>query len=87
MEQYYQDNRTYDGKSSPCASIAKVGEFSFKCEYEESKYKVTASGAKSVADFAYTIDQDGSMATTSLPANWGSTTPASCWIIRPGGSC
>jgi type IV pilus assembly protein PilE len=86
MEQYYQDNRSYDGSSSPCVAIDGVGEFSFKCEYDESKYKITASGSKSVADFKYTIDQDGTMATTSLPATWGST-PKECWVIRPGGTC
>lgn len=86
MEQYYQDNRKYNGDGSPCAAIADSGDFSFGCEYGKSSYKITATGSGSVADFAYTIDQDGVMATTALPSTWGS--PANgCWIIRPGGSC
>jgi len=87
MEQYYQDNRKYDGDSSPCAStIAPVRDFSFSCDYKSTKYTITATGTGSVADFVYTIDQDATMATTGLPSTWGSV-PATCWITRPGGTC
>jgi len=87
MEQYYQDNRKYDGDTSPCAStFDDVRDFGFTCEYAAKTYTITASGTGSVSDFEYTIDQDADMATTSLPATWGSV-PAGCWIIRPGGAC
>jgi type IV pilus assembly protein PilE len=86
MEQYYLDNRKYNGDGSPCKNPSDVGAFAFECEYNKSSYTITATGSGSVADFAYTIDQDGVMATTALPSTWG-TPSGKCWIIRPGSSC
>jgi type IV pilus assembly protein PilE len=86
MEQYYLDNRKYSGDSSPCKSPGDAGAFTFECEYDKSSYTITATGSGSVSDFAYTIDQDGVMATTALPSTWG-TPSGKCWIIRPGSSC
>lgn len=89
MEQYYQDNRKYNGDASPCASMDEIeaGAFTFGCDYDKSSYTITATGTGSVSDFAYTIDQDGYMVTTALPSTWGSVPAKGCWIIRPGGSC
>lgn len=86
MEQYYLDNRKYDGSGSPCASISNAGDFSFSCEYDATTYVITATGSGSVSEFSYTIDQDGAMATTGLPTTWGSATTG-CWITRQGNSC
>jgi type IV pilus assembly protein PilE len=87
MEQYYLDNRKYNGDGSPCKGpIDDVGDFSFSCEYDKKSYTITATGSGSVADFAYTIGQEGVPATTALPTTWG-TPMEGCWIIRPGGTC
>jgi type IV pilus assembly protein PilE len=50
-----------------------------------SAYTVTATGAGPVAGFIYTIDQNGTRATTAAPTGWGTST--SCWIDRKGGQC
>jgi prepilin-type N-terminal cleavage/methylation domain-containing protein len=87
MEQSYQDNRSYDAKTSPCKSaIADAGAFALTCSVDTSTYKITATGSGSVSGFTYTIDQDGLMNTTALPASWGSATNG-CWIMRKGGTC
>lgn len=86
MEQYYQDNRKYDGDSSPCKSIAGVGDFTFECSYEADSYTIKAKGTGSMTGFAYTINEKGYMATTALPTAWG-TTGDGCWITRKGGTC
>jgi type IV pilus assembly protein PilE len=48
-------------------------------------YLVTATGAGKMAGFIYTIDQNGTRATTATPGGWG--TSASCWIDRKGAQC
>jgi len=87
MEQFYQDNRTYSGSSSACGSASgfNTSNFHFSCEASASAYKISATGQGSLSDFSYTIDQDGAMATTGLPSDWGATSKSS-WITRPGGS-
>lgn len=90
MEQYYQDNRTYLSTStttSPCASSSDAGLFTITCPtLTATTWIAQAQGSKQVASFKYTINQDGTMATTGLPTKWGS--PANgCWIIHKGGTC
>lgn len=87
MEQFYQDNRTYSGSSSACGSASgfNTSNFQFSCKASANAYKISATGQGSLSDFSYTIDQDGTMATTGLPSDWGATSDSS-WITRPGGS-
>jgi type IV pilus assembly protein PilE len=90
MEQHYQDNRTYKTSSSttsPCASSSTAGSFTISCgTLTATTWVATAQGSNTVASFAYTIDQDGTMATTSLPSGWGSAATG-CWITSKGGTC
>jgi type IV pilus assembly protein PilE len=86
MEQFYQDNRTYVA-GTPCTAPAPAGAFSFACtSVTATTWVATATGSGTTADFAYTINQDGTMATTKLKAGWG-TFPAACWIVRMGQTC
>ena len=48
-------------------------------------YTVTATGRGAAADFVFTINQQGSRATTRVPTGW--TANASCWVDRRGGQC
>ena len=95
LEQYYQDNRTYedDGK---CGGIKDPAEknFTFACEPANSgqTYTITATGtaAGGMGDFVYTIDESGNRKTTKLPEKWGTastTSPIECWVTKKGGSC
>lgn len=95
LEQYYQDNRTYedDGK---CGGIKDPAEkdFTFACVLDEGGqgYTITATGAAAggMGDFVYTIDENGNRKTTKLPEKWGTastSSPVSCWVTKKGGSC
>jgi type IV pilus assembly protein PilE len=50
-----------------------------------STYTLTATGKGKLAGFVYTIDQNGTRATTGLPTGW--TTTAGCWVDRKSGQC
>jgi len=95
MEQYYQDNRTYQNASGNCGvtmpTSPAVKYFQFQCATASANaYTITETGLASggMSGFAYTIDQDNSKKTTSLPADWN--LPAggvNCWATKSGGSC
>ena len=66
MERYFQDYRTYDGANLPTPVAAACGaansvaplptakNFTFTCALTASTFTVTATGASSMASFAYT---------------------------------
>lgn len=94
LEQYFQDNRTYEGACAagtvaplPGGDPAKY--FTFVCDpLSGTAFTVTATGIanQGMGDFTYTIDQSNTRQTTSLPSGWGST-PVNCWVTRKGGQC
>ena len=89
MYKRQQDNRTYEGKTSSCstASNQDTAEFKFTCDdVSSTTYTIIATGQDSLSGFTYTLDSDGTMATTGLPSGWGTATKG-CWITRPGASC
>lgn len=93
MEQWFLDNRTYQGY---CASAvgksrvqANVKAFTLTCPTEnQSAYTLQADGnaADGMAGFTYTIDNTGAKVTVALPSDWG-TAPGTCWAVRKGGGC
>jgi type IV pilus assembly protein PilE len=50
-----------------------------------STYTITATGIGKMAGFVFTINQDGTHATTASPPGWG--TSDNCWVDHKGGSC
>jgi type IV pilus assembly protein PilE len=95
MEQYFQDQRSYLAPAAdaavvyPCATNLQVagGTFTISCTLiTATAYTITATGAGAAKDFAFTINQDGTQATTSLPDSWGKSSDA-CWIQRKGEPC
>lgn len=89
MEQHYQDNRKYISTSwatSPCTSPSSAGSFTISCTLSSASWVGTAQGTGNMSDFAYSIDQDGTRATVSLPTKWGSSA-SGCWITSKGGTC
>ncbi|MBS1208097.1 MAG: hypothetical protein H6R19_495 [Proteobacteria bacterium] len=93
MEQHYQDNRTYisvTGYTSPCATAQTAGTFSVQCksgDLSDTAYVITATGSGTTAGFVYSIDQDGTQKTVTLPSGWGSYPQTGCWVQRKGQAC
>jgi len=87
MEQFYQDNRTYQnagacGQATPTA----LTNFAVACAIGAGgqAFTATATGAGTTAGFVYTINQANVRATTAIPAYWG-TLPADAgtkWVTR-----
>jgi type IV pilus assembly protein PilE len=91
MEQFYQDNRTYDGAAlDNCGAAAPAGRqyFDFNCRSLGQTYTVTATGARGrVAGFVYTINEQNVRQTTATKAGWEpAAMPAPCFVTRKG-SC
>lgn len=86
LEQFFQDNRTYAGASACNADAATSEYFNFSCTVQTAAtYTLSAVGKSAMAGFTFTIDQDNTKATTSVPSGWA--TNASCWIRAKGGVC
>jgi type IV pilus assembly protein PilE len=81
-EQFWSNNRTYAG----FAPLPTSANFTYTLtSASPSAYLITATGSGPVANFAFTIDQQGNRVTTSVPTGW--TTNSTCWVDRRGGTC
>ncbi len=83
MEQYFQDNRTYFG--GPCAAPAGTNTtyFGFTCNggaATANAYTLQATGAGSMAGYAYSVTQDNVKSSTTA----GGGGSANCWVIKKG---
>ncbi len=104
MQQYYQDNRSYlDVTSSstpdpyPCATanLPSSEYFSFTCTTSSSNanaFTATAIGTSSDLTagqaLTYTINQDGTRATSKVPSGWVLPgTASTCWVRDQSGDC
>ncbi len=100
MEQYFQDNHSYNGGDAlgfPCATDTKTSTyFDFTCQPSPlpalpaaQAYTITATGKGAMQGFSYTIDQNN-VKTSSIglpaPSNWIGNNGA-CWITKTGGVC
>ena len=87
LEQSFQDNRSYVAAAA-CADDASTSQyFNFSCSaLTANAYTLQAVGKGSMAGFTYTIDQQGTKATTAVPAGWTATTDP-CWSRKNDGSC
>lgn len=83
MEQYFQDNRTYDtGGGCPASIPAETTNFTYACSsLTATTYIVTATGKGNLSAFSYTIDEDN---VKSSATPWGN---GACWILKKGASC
>ncbi len=86
MEQYFQDNRTYDaggGTTCPPAISLATTNFTYACSnLSATAYTITATGKNSLSTYSYTIDQANVKTSTTA---WGYST--SCWVTNKGGGC
>jgi type IV pilus assembly protein PilE len=94
MEQYYQDNRNYDGAcGAPGSSVAPkpldTASFAYLCPtHLGNNYTITATGVAgtSLEGFQYSLNQDNVRSTTmTAPSTWPSS--ATCWVVKKDGSC
>ena len=87
MEQYFQDNRSYQtGGVCPFADY-KGKNFDLSCttaSATEYVWTATASGG-SLTGLILTINQKGEKKTTGVPAGW--TNPSTCWVLNKSGGC
>jgi type IV pilus assembly protein PilE len=84
MEQYFQDNRTYDAGGCPASVSTSTDYFTYTCtNLGTDTYTLTATGkaGTNLATFSFTVDQANAKTTTSP---WGN---GACWITTKGGAC
>ncbi|MDQ2735034.1 MAG: prepilin-type N-terminal cleavage/methylation domain-containing protein [Pseudomonadota bacterium] len=96
MEQYFQDNRTYNNAAAPpCGlpgtSVAPLPTdpyFTFTCPVANAtQFTILAQGIGTMAGFQYSIDQNNTHLTVApSPPGWAGA-GNTCWVIRPDGSC
>jgi type IV pilus assembly protein PilE len=90
MEQYFQDNRTYQNYvNASCipasgSSIIDARYFTYSCGSDTTTYTITATGvaAKGMGGYSYTINQNNAK-TSAVPGAMGAT----CWITKSGETC
>jgi prepilin-type N-terminal cleavage/methylation domain-containing protein len=97
LEQYFQDNRSFDSDptkpSGACGvdvSGSKSKYFDYGCVTSAAgqEFTITATGitAGGAGSFSYTVDQLNNRRTIAMPSAWGSGI-MSCWITARGQSC
>lgn len=87
MEQFYQNNRTYDGGGACGQALpAALENFAVTCVLGAGgqAFTATATGARSTAGFVYSINQANVRATTAIPSHWGTLPPdaGTKWVTR-----
>jgi type IV pilus assembly protein PilE len=91
MEQFFQDNRTYEDAPACDNDGASSKYFTFSCPDAPTAnvYEIAAVGRDGMSGFTYTINQNN-IRTSSIedPAkdNWIADND-SCWITKTGGQC
>lgn len=80
MEQFYQDNRTYEG--GPCPAAGKA--FTYACTLAASTYTIKATGtsAEGMSGFTFSVDQNN-----AKKSKYDGSAEANCWLTSKGGSC
>lgn len=91
LEQFYQDNRTYDRNNipvPPCPDHTK--NFQFNCAGDATSYSITAVGQEAAALFSYTYTYTPALglikATTATKPDWGGAC-GKAWVVKKGQLC
>lgn len=95
MEQYYQDNRTYQTNGailSPCDAAnlttlnGSLKNFTISCPtLTATTYKLVATGSGATAGFIFNVT-DANVQTSTVSAAWGAGNYA-CWAVKRGTTC
>jgi type IV pilus assembly protein PilE len=86
MEQFFQDNRSYNAAGSPCMTAQAAGQFTVQCTGAGNPAALTYTISATGGGFTFTINEQDLRQTTAAPAGWG-TPPINCWVARKGGTC
>ena len=93
MEQFYQDNRRYDGAGLNGCGVAAPNSkyFTYVCApglAPSQTYTITATGLanEGLTNFVYTLNESNVRATTTVGTGWSGAGSA-CWVRRKDGSC
>lgn len=85
MEQYFQDNRTYEGacETGTLAALpTDLQNFTLTCSnLTEETYFIEAKGL----GFTFNLDETNKRSTTTVASGW--TTSDTCWITNKSGTC
>jgi type IV pilus assembly protein PilE len=94
MEQFYQDNRRYDGGGlGGCGAAAPTDTkyFTFACTPDATlpaqTYTAKATGVAPLTGFEYTINEAGAKTSNITAAGWSNPSPNQCWARRKDGAC
>lgn len=91
-QQYFQDNRSFlaaSGKATDCPFTAPTSKnFTFSCSnVTATTITMAATGsATDLTNLVFTLNQDNTRATTSVPTGWTANTGA-CWVRSQSGDC
>lgn len=90
MEQWFQDNRSYQGAGGGCGATVPVGAkyFVFNCVAPDAThYTITTTATDpQLANLAYTVNEANTRITTGVPAGW-QTPSTNCWTLSKAGNC
>ncbi|RZI43153.1 prepilin-type N-terminal cleavage/methylation domain-containing protein [Herbaspirillum sp. HC18] len=87
MEQFFQDSRTYMGAPA-CTADTASDYFDFSCSVQTANtFTLQAVGKNTMSGFTFTVDQDNTKTTASVPSGWTVHTPNNCWVIGKGAKC
>lgn len=99
LEQYYQDNRSYPPQCGGTATglpaftlPAATSYFTVTCAAGATvgqTYLLTATGVSSggTGGFTYTLDDQGTRNTTSVPSGGDWSTRTGCWVVKKPNHC
>jgi type IV pilus assembly protein PilE len=93
MEQFFQDNRTYENSctaNTVLPPIQPTTNFTFTCSGQTAtNYTVTATGRAGMAGFTFTLSMASNVLSRSTTvtgvSGWPASTP--CWIRNKSGQC
>jgi len=86
IEQFFLDNRTYEGAPACNADSTTSKNFDFSCSaLTATTYTLQAVGKGSMTGFTFTINQSNGKATLGVPGGW--TSNGACWVVRKSGDC
>jgi len=87
MEQFFQDNRTYQNAPA-CVSSTSNAHFNFSCSVQTATaYTLQAVGKDAMAGFTFSITHQNVRSTAAVPSGWTQPSPNTCWVVRKSGGC